>query len=245
VLIKACLNGARVPGAHPALPLTPSQLAADARRALGAGAGAFHVHPRGEDGLETLEAEACDAVALAIREACPGVPLGFSTGAWIEGDHVRRMTLIRSWVERPEFVSVNFSELGAVELCQLALELGIGIEAGLSTAADAEVFLDSGYARHVTRVLVEPDDEDPGRAVATAELIGSLLDRTDLDAPRVYHGVDAATWGVIEHGLEGRYDVRVGLEDTLRMADGSPAPGNAELVEAVARMARRKGLLRA
>src|SRR6266700_3953633 len=112
----------------------------------------------------TLEAPACDAAARAIREACPGIPVGFSTGAWITGDHLRRMELIRSWVERPDFASVNFSESGAIELCELLLRIGIGIEAGISTVADAALFLDSGRARHVERVLVEPGEEsDPVR----------------------------------------------------------------------------------
>lgn len=245
MLIEACLNGARNPGEHPALPITAAQLADDAIRTAEVGAQAFHVHPRGPDGLETLEAGACDAAALAIRAACPGLSLGFSTGAWITGDHVRRMELIRSWVERPDCVSVNFSESGAAELCGLLLRIGIGIEAGISTVADAETFLDSGYARHVMRVLVEPEEgSDPVVAESTAALISAALDHADVDAPRVFHGFGAATWRVIEFGLDSGWDVRAGLEDTLQLPDGSLASGNAELVAAAARMARKRGLLR-
>lgn len=42
MLIKACLNGSRVLADHPALPLTPSQLAEAAAQAVAAGAGALH-----------------------------------------------------------------------------------------------------------------------------------------------------------------------------------------------------------
>jgi len=42
--INACLNGSRALGAHPALPLTPAQLAAVAWAAVAAGAGALHIH---------------------------------------------------------------------------------------------------------------------------------------------------------------------------------------------------------
>ena len=52
-----------------------------------------------------------------------------------------------------------------------------------------------------------------------------------------------ATWRVIEYALEGKWDVRVGLEDTLQMPDGSVAAGNAELVRAVVGMASERGLL--
>jgi uncharacterized protein (DUF849 family) len=246
VRIEACLNGARKPGEHPALPITPTELADDARRTAAAGARLLHVHPRGPDGLETLDALACDAAARAIRNACPGIPVGFSTGAWITGDHLLRMELIGSWVDRPDFASVNFSESGAIDLSELLLRIGIGIEAGISTVADAELFLDSGYARHAQRVLVEPEEEsDPVKAEATAALISAALDHAGNDLPRVFHGFGMATWRVIELGLDGGWDVRAGLEDTLQLPDGTTASGNAVLVAAAARMAREKGVLRA
>ena len=57
MLIKACLNGSRALGEHPALPLTPAQLAAAARDAVAAGAGALHIHPRRADGSQSFDAE--------------------------------------------------------------------------------------------------------------------------------------------------------------------------------------------
>jgi uncharacterized protein (DUF849 family) len=242
MLIKACLNGSRKPGDHAALPVTPSELAADARRAVAAGAGALHVHPRGHDGVETLGPGPCDAVGRAIRAACPGVPVGFSTAAWIEPEPERR-ELIQSWVVRPDFVSVNFSEPGVIELCELVLRLGIGIEAGVWTSADAEAFVDSGHSRHVVRVLVEPQDMGPPEAEAAAAAISAVLDHAGIDAPRVYHGYGMATWRVIEFALDAGWGVRAGLEDTLLLPDGTAASGNAELVAAAVEMARRKGRL--
>jgi uncharacterized protein (DUF849 family) len=41
-------------------------------------------------------------------------------------------------------------------------------------------------------------------------------------------------------GADG-WDVRIGLEDTLQMADGSPAEDNRALVAEVVRMARSLG----
>ena len=75
MLIQACLNGSRVPGAHPALPCTPEELASAARAAVAAGARALHIHPRGPDGAQSLAPEQIGAV----RSACPGVPVGVST----------------------------------------------------------------------------------------------------------------------------------------------------------------------
>jgi uncharacterized protein (DUF849 family) len=242
VLVQACLNGSRKPGEHPALPVTAAELAADAHRVAEAGAGALHVHPRGPDGSETLEAEACAAALGAIRHVRPGLPVGLSTGSWIEPDPNRRLERIAAWTERPDYASVNFSEPGAIELCDLLLRLGIGIEAGLWSSEEAEALVDSGRAHRLMRVLVEPMDDEPVAAVAAAERIGALLDHAEVEVPRLYHGRGRATWRVIEEALETGWDVRVGLEDTLELPDGSVALDNEQLVGAVISMARRRGL---
>ena len=241
MLVQACLNGSRGPGEHPALPLTADQLAADARRVMAAGARSLHVHPRGPDGQETLDPALCAAALGAIRHACPGLPVGLSTGSWIEPDAGRRRELIAGWMERPDFASVNFSEPGAVELCDLLARLGIGVEAGVWSAEEAEALVDSGRARRLVRVLVEPMDDEPAAAVAIAERIGGVLDHADVDAPRLYHGRGLATWRVIEEAMESGWDVRIGLEDTLELADGTAALDNAQLVQTVATMARERG----
>ena len=61
--------------------------------------------------------------------------------------------------------------------------------------------------------------------------------------PRLYHGSGIATWRVIEYGLERGWDVRVGLEDTLLLPDGSHAAGNLDLARTVVQMAAARGLL--
>lgn len=244
MLIKACLNGARRPQEHPKIPVSPAALAAEAQRAVVAGAGALHVHPRAADGSPTLDPTMCGVALVAIRHACPGVPVGSSTASFIEPDPARRLELIATWTERPDFASANFREEGVLELCDLLHRLGIGIEAGISTVADAEALIDSGWARHTLRVLVEPLDPEPADAVAEAERVSAALDRADIDARRLYHGFDMATWPVIEYGLDGGWDVRVGLEDTLQLPDGTTPSGNADLVAAVVTMARKRGRLR-
>src|SRR5688500_18007931 len=55
VLLKACLNGPRHAGEHPALPVSLEALAADAVACVRAGAGAIHMHPRDGEGRESLE----------------------------------------------------------------------------------------------------------------------------------------------------------------------------------------------
>ena len=52
MLIQACLNGSRTLGEHPALPITPQELARDAQRVVAAGARALHIHPRNTQGVQ-------------------------------------------------------------------------------------------------------------------------------------------------------------------------------------------------
>ena len=53
---------------------------------------------------------------------------------------------------------------------------------------------------------------------------------------QVHHGDGVATWPVMARGLTRGHGIRVGLEDTTVLADGTPAPDNAALVRAAAAM---------
>jgi uncharacterized protein (DUF849 family) len=232
VLLKACLNGARAPGDHPAVPITADALAAGARACVQAGAGAVHVHPRDTTDAETLDPATVDAAAEAVR-AVAGVPVGVSTGAWIEPDVSARVMLVHRW-SAPDFASVNLGEDGALEVMAALIDRDIGIEAGIFEVADVERLVTGGMAEDLLRVLIEPRDEEPASALATAQAIDAALDEAGVSAPRLAHGAGVATWAVLEWAAAAGHDLRIGLEDTLVMADGSPAAGNAALVEAAA-----------
>jgi uncharacterized protein (DUF849 family) len=228
--VKACLNGSRRPGEHPALPVTAAQLASAASGAAAAGAFAVHVHPRAADGSETLDPGPCGETAAAIRAASPGLPVGLSTGAWIEPDPGRRLELIAAWDPRPDFVSVNLHEPGSVELVRALRELGIGAEAGVWNALSARRLVEEDLAALCVRVLVEPREADPAAALVTVAAVDAVLDEAAVDLQRVYHGRDEAAWPVLQAMLARGRDVRVGLEDVLTLPDGRPARDNAELV---------------
>ena len=131
MFLQACLNGSRPPGDHERLPLTPDELARDAAEVAEAGAVSVHVHPRGPDGLESLEPEHCGAAVSALREAAPELEISLSTGLWItDGDVARRLECVRGWTELPDCVSVNVIEEGWEDLVALLDGRGIGIESG-------------------------------------------------------------------------------------------------------------------
>jgi uncharacterized protein (DUF849 family) len=231
-VLQAALNGARRPDEHPALPVTPEQLAADARAVVAEGARSLHFHPRDASGAETLEAAEVAAALRAVRAAAPGIEISLSTGLWIAGD--RRLHLIAGWTELPELVSLNLSEPGWEEVAAVASGRGIGIEAGLASTHDAEALVASSL--RPVRVLVEIDDEtvDGPAAVAAATAIEEVLD--GFEAPRLHHGMGPATWSVIDAAVPLGHDVRVGLEDVLTLPGGERAPGNSALVAAAYRL---------
>jgi uncharacterized protein (DUF849 family) len=73
VLLQACLNGGTTRDAHPSVPQTPAELAADAAAAVTAGAGAVHLHPRDPSGAETLDPAAVLAAVAAVRDVRVGL----------------------------------------------------------------------------------------------------------------------------------------------------------------------------
>ncbi len=166
VLVQACVNGARRRAEHPAVPLSPDEIARDASRAVAAGAAARHGHPRAADGSETLDPAICDAVVAAVRGACPRIPIGLTTAIWIEPDAGRRLELVTSWAVPPDFVSINLSEAGVPELCDRLLSRRIGIEAGVWTVDDARTLAALGIADRCVRVLVEAQPSE-ARAQST------------------------------------------------------------------------------
>ena len=237
--VEACLNGSREPGAHPALPLTADDLAVAARAVADAGAFAVHVHPRRADGAQTLDPVPCGQAIAAIRLECPGLPIGLSTAAWIEPDPDRRLSRALGWDPRPDFVSVNLHEPGAVDLVRTLPGAGIGVEAGVWTAMGARRLVEEDLARHCLRVLVEPQEAEPVAALATVAAVDAVLDAAGVRVQRVYHGHEGTAWPLIEAMVARGRDVRVGLEDVLTLPDGRPARDNAELVATAVALASR------
>ncbi len=232
--LKACLNGARRPGDHPALPLTPLELAEAAREARGAGADAVHLHPRDEAGSESLSAAHIGAAVRAVREACPGLPVGVSTGLWITGGDVgARRDAVRGWAalapgELPDFASVNLSEPGFDALWHDLRRLGVGVEAGVWSVDDADALAATGL--DCVRVLVEILGGPAETAVSRARAVLDRLAELGVPGPRLLHGEGDPAWILLDEAGQSGLATRIGLEDVLHSPVGDPVGGNAELV---------------
>jgi uncharacterized protein (DUF849 family) len=227
--LQAALNGSRE---HPASPRTPAAIAAEARAAVAAGAQGVHLHPFDDQGRETLDPGACATTLLAVRAACPGIPVSLSTSEAIEPDPERRLALLAAWTELPDAVTANQGERGIGDACSLLLSRGVAIEAGLLRPTDAEAFVQAPFAAACARAMVEPLDADPDAAMADAAAIEGTLQAAGLALPQVHHGEGIASWAVNRRALRRGHGIRTGLEDTPVLPDGRQAAGNAELVAA-------------
>ncbi|MEU4337432.1 3-keto-5-aminohexanoate cleavage protein [Micromonospora lupini] len=228
-MLKACLNGQRSRAAHPAVPVTPTELAADAARCAALGVAAVHVHPRNAAGVESLRPAVIADALTAIRAARPGLPVGVSTGAWIEPDPVARVAAVRAWPVLPDFASVNAHEPGAEAVATALHERGVLVEVGVWTLDAVEAY--RSWRVPVGRILVECMAEEVPVALADAARILAALQPSGV-APVLLHAEGPATWAVLAEAVGRGLHTRIGLEDTLLLPDGTPAPTNAALVTA-------------
>jgi uncharacterized protein (DUF849 family) len=188
---------------------------------------------RSQDGRESLAASDVARAVRAVRAACRGIPIGVSTGAWIEPDPDRRLAQVRRWHVLPDYASVNFDEPGAVEIMDELLELGVGVEAGLSSLGAAEELVRAGLEDRCLRVLLEPQEPELLAALETVAAIERQLGAYAPGQPqRLLHGVDATAWPLLREAARRAYEARIGLEDTLRLPEGELAVDNVELVRA-------------
>jgi uncharacterized protein (DUF849 family) len=246
--IKACLNGKRGRAEHPAVPVTPGELAGEAAAAVAAGAEAVHLHARGADGAESLRAADVGAAVAAVRQACPATAVGVSTGVWITGgDAAGRAMAVAGWTAltgpaRPDFASVNVGEEGWAGVVRLLAGAGIGVEAGVWSVADVHALAaaaapgpllrdSNGHPQPLLRIMVEVIGQPAERAVAVADGILDSLDASPLSGvPRLVHGEEGGCWPLVAHAGQLGVPTRIGLEDCTAGPDGEPVSGNAELV---------------
>lgn len=237
VFLQAALNGDRI---HPAAPRTPAAIAEAARGAVDAGAQSVHVHAFDDAGRATLDGAVCAKVLHAIRASCPKTPISLTTSATIVNDPRERLRIVEAWEEMPDLATANQGEEGIVELCELLLSRGVGIEAGFLSVEDARAFVRSGLAGRCRHVLIEPLDEDPDTAVRHAAKMEEIVVSAGITLEQVHHGYGIGCWAVIRRALDRGHGIRTGLEDITLLPDGTPARDNADLVAAAAQLMRER-----
>jgi uncharacterized protein (DUF849 family) len=232
-VLQACLNGARPADAHPALPVTPYELARDARVMARYGVTSVHLHPRAPSGLETLEPlHVGDAVA-AVHSEVTGMEVGVPAARWVEPDWQARVDAVLVWgqlgIGMPDVIAVNVHDQGWREVCAAAHSVGMGVELGVWTTGDAVTLRTTGMPSGVVRLVAEPTVSGP--KVTVDEAIRILRALGPVGVPVLVHGEDMGAWPVFDYAREHRLQARVGLEDTLIGRDGWLTRGNEDLIE--------------
>ena len=92
----------------PAIPYTPEEYGAEARRAVEEGASMIHIHARTPDGAPSFEIEDYRAIGEAIRDAAGDVIINFSTGA-VGVSVEKRIAYLREC--RPEVAALNMGSM--------------------------------------------------------------------------------------------------------------------------------------
>jgi len=249
VLLIAAPNGARKTGAdHPALPITPVELARCAADCLAAGAAMLHLHVRDGHGAHSLEPDAYRAAMREIRAAVGDRMIlqatSESAGRYKAPEQIAAMRELR-----PEAMSLAIREIvpdaaaeaeGARFLAWLARE-GVMVQF-IIYAPDDLVRLRDLCRRGVVpfrrpSVLFVLGRYAAGQRSTPADLLPFLRPPTeDLDWAVCAFGPQECACVIAAAALGGH--MRVGFENNLLLADGSLAPDNAALVRQAAEGAR-------
>ena len=257
------------PKQHP-VPVTPAQMAAEARDAFNAGASIMHIHMRNqEEGfghMPSWDPDVAERIVNAIREACPGVIINLTTGV-VGKDISGPLACIRRI--KPEIAACNAGSLNYLKLkedgswawppmvfdnpvAKVQQFLDVMEEAG--THPEFECF-DVGIIRSVTMYL-KNGMLKPEMGRAEYNLVMGVASGMPCDADLLallpkYMAQDsvwqatligrAEIWPVHQKTADLGGMLRTGLEDTFYLPGGERAKGNGELIAALAACAQRAG----
>lgn len=119
VVIEAALNGGRDRREHPAVPLSPPEIAAEAARCRSAGASLVHIHARDDAGGWTDDADRYAETIRLVRAAAPGLPIGITSirpdGVGIGTTILLLNALATDPATLPDAMSINLGHIAAWE----------------------------------------------------------------------------------------------------------------------------------
>lgn len=257
------------PKQHP-VPVTPAQMAAEARDAFNAGASIMHVHVRNqEEGMGHMpswDPEVMASVVDAIRAACPGVIINLTTGV-VGKDVSGPLACIRR--VKPEIAACNAGSLNYLKIKDdgnwawppmvfdnpvSKVQQFLDVMAECGTHPEFECF-DVGIVRavgmFVKNGMLKPEMGRPEYNLVMGVASGMPCD-ADLLALLPQWMVPNSVWQATLIGRQEIWPVhqktadlggmlRTGLEDTFYLPNGDRAGGNGALITELAACAERAG----
>jgi uncharacterized protein (DUF849 family) len=269
VVITCAISGALANRDQcPAIPYTPGEYAAEARRIVDEGGVHIHIHARKPDGTPSYEIEDFTAIHDAIRaEVGDAAILNFSTGtigvsvekriAYLEACppevaalNMGSMNYAKYSARRKDFVFSTvfpnpFDEI--IELLKAMKRLGIkpehecfdvGHVGSLAPLIDMGLLEGPLHADFVMGVV--------GGIPPNARNLATMADNlgwagSGLASHWGVIGISRVQWTLLAAALSLGGSIRVGLEDNLYLPDGTMATSNGELIARARRMTEDAG----
>lgn len=246
----------------PAIPYTPDDYAAEARRARDAGAAVVHVHARYPDGRPSFRIEEYRDICRAIVDASPEVILNLSTGAVgipLE-ERIHHISALRPELGALNMGSMNYAKYSSKRkqmvfdfvfsnpFSEITFLLEKMNSAGVKP--ECECF-DTGHIGNVFPLI------DMGLLDGSVQfsLILGVLGGAPPRPATLEHmstllpsgstweviGISKEQWRLVAAAAALGGNVRVGLEDNFYLPSGEMAGSNGDLVEAAARAVELTG----
>jgi uncharacterized protein (DUF849 family) len=264
VIITCAISGAVANRDQcPAIPYTPQEYGAEARRIADEGGAMIHIHARRPDGTPSHEVEDFRAITEAIHGQAPDVIVNYSTGT-VGVPVDKRIAYLREL--KPEVAALNMGSMNYAKysarrkdfvfklvfensfdtiqaLLEAMVELGIRPE--------HECF-DSGHVASLDPLLDMGTLHPPLQVSCVMGVTGGIrptarnLAHMAEQIPAVPHqwgviGISRNQWTLLAAALALGGNVRVGLEDNFYLPDGSMARSNGDLVAKARQMTADAG----
>jgi len=239
----------------PAIPYTPEEYAAEARRIVGEGGSMIHIHARTPDGTPSYEIEDFRAITEAILATVDDVIINYSTGA-IGVPLEKRIAYLREL--RPDIAALNMSSMNyakysarrkdfvfkavfensfdtIIELLTAMNESGIKPEHecfDTGHIANLDPLLDMGLLHEPLQISCVMGVN--GGIRPNARNLAHMAENVPggPDGPNEWGviGISREQWLLVAAALTLGGNVRVGLEDNFYLPNGDMAGSNGDLI---------------
>jgi uncharacterized protein (DUF849 family) len=267
VIISCSISGAIANREQcPAIPYTPEEYAAEARRAVDEGASQIHIHARTPEGTPSYEIEDFRAITEAIKAEVDDVIINYSTGA-IGIPLEKRIAYLEEL--RPDVAALNMSSMNyakysrrrkgfvfkavfensfdeIIELIEAMQAAGIQPEHECFDAghvANLDPLLDMGLLEPTLQISLVMGVTGGIRPTPRNVAFMSEQVPGGAEGPNNWQliGVSRDQWKLIGAALTLGGNVRAGLEDNLYLPDGEMATSNGDLIAKARKMAEDIG----
>jgi 3-keto-5-aminohexanoate cleavage enzyme len=250
----------------PAIPYTPAEYAAEARRIVDEGGSMIHIHARTPDGTPSYEIEDFRAITEAILEEVGDVIVNYSTGA-IGVPVEKRIAYLREL--RPDVAALNMGSMNyakysrkrkdfvfstvfanpfaeIIEFLKTMDELGIKPEHecfDIGHVGSLPPLVDMGVLHeplHISCVMGVTGGTPP-TARNLAHMTENIPGGPDGPSHWGVIGISRDQWMLVAAALTLGGSVRVGLEDNFYLPDGEMARSNGDLIARARQMAEGVG----